>query len=102
MQITLSALRSMVDQQVMVQMKGGWITVRAERGAPVPLVMTAEDGNKQMVIVPFICGSIVAHDNDLFLRYVDSTSSKTIEILLKTDEIVSVSRVVEERIVRPG
>ncbi len=101
MQISVEALKQMVGEQVMCQMKGGWIAVHAERGKPEPLGQLTKNGEKQLVVTPFVCGMLVDHDGALFLKYSDPTSGKYIEVLLRTEEIVSVARVIDERIVRP-
>ncbi len=102
MQITTKALKQMVNSQIMVQLKHGLIMVHGQRGVPEPLEVKLQDGTRQMVVVPFLCGKLVDRDDVLLLEYMDSSSGRAVELLLSTDELVSVARLVEQRLITPS
>jgi hypothetical protein len=100
--ITKEALNQMVGSQVMVQLKHGVIMVHGQSGVPEPLVAGAEGKPKQMVIVPFLCGTLSECCGSYLVTYVDSTSGRTVEMILSDDELVSVARLAAERLITPA
>jgi hypothetical protein len=103
MQITRDAIGNLLGEQVMIQLKHGWIAVRVEAGKPQPLAVPSKDGNPQMVVVPFICGRVIEPAKGvLALEYIDASSGRTVELLLDESDILSVARVAPERLITPA